>query len=230
MKKKITVPNEIAYLFAIIILAFSVCLATVADFGVSMIVAPSYILSMKFPVLTFGQWEYVTQGILFILFCLMMKRFHWTYLSSFVTCLIYGGVLDLWRLIPLFNPDVTLPGSISLGIRILLFILSIFICGIAIAIFNRTYLYPQVVDMVPRGAAKRFNIKFVYVKYAFDLIYFLLALVLSLCFFHGIKGIGWGTLVLVVVNSFVINCFMKLLDHFIEFKPIFPKFAANFDF
>ena len=66
--KKLRFSSELAYLIAIIMLAFSVCLATAADFGVSMIVAPAYILSMKFTFLTFGQWEYVTQGILFIIF------------------------------------------------------------------------------------------------------------------------------------------------------------------
>ena len=103
-KKRLHIPSEIIYVLAVVILAFSVCLATAADFGVSMIVAPAYILSIKFPVLTFGQWEWVTQAILFVIFCIIMRRFHWAYLVSFFTCLFYGAVLDLWRLIPIFNP------------------------------------------------------------------------------------------------------------------------------
>lgn len=228
--KKLKIPNEIAYVLAIIILALAVCFATASDFGVSMIVAPSYILSMKFTFLTFGQWEYVTQALLFVIFCIMMKRFHWTYLSSFITCVLYGCVLDLWRLIPLFDPNVTIPGSMNIYLRVLFFLLGMFLCSFSIAIFNKTYIYPEVVDMFPRGAAKRFNCKFFVAKYIFDATYLIIGLVLSLCFFKGIRGIGWGTLVLVVCNSFIINLFMKMLDKFVEFPPVHTKFAQHFDF
>ncbi len=228
--RKLKIPNEVAYFLAIIILAVAVCFATASDFGVSMIVAPAYILSMKFTFLTFGQWEYATQALLFIIFCIMMKRFHWTYLTSFLTCLIYGGVLDLFRLIPLFNPNVTIPGSMDIHLRILYFLLGMFLCSFSIALFNRAYIYPEVVDMVPRGAAKRFNCKFFVAKYIFDASYLIIGLVLSLCFFKDIRGIGWGTLVLVVCNGYIINLFMKLIDKCFEFPPIHNKFSQHFDF
>ena len=84
--------------------------------------------------------------------------------------------------------------------------------------------------MVPRGAAKRFNCNFFIPKYILDVTYLLIGLTLSLIFFHTIKGIGWGTLVLVAVNSFLISVFMKLIDKFFEFPPLFKKFSTHFDF
>ena len=39
-----------------------------------MIVAPAYILSLKFEFLTFGQWEYVLQSLLFIVFCIIKRK------------------------------------------------------------------------------------------------------------------------------------------------------------
>ncbi|MBR2338785.1 MAG: hypothetical protein IKA63_04890, partial [Clostridia bacterium] len=59
--KKITLPDEIVYLAATVLLALSVAMLTAADFGISMIVAPAYILSQKLGFLTFGQSEYVIQ-------------------------------------------------------------------------------------------------------------------------------------------------------------------------
>lgn len=227
--KKIRIPSEIIYVLAVVILAFSVCLATAADFGVSMIVAPAYILSIKFPVLTFGQWEYVTQGILFIIFCLIMRRFHWTYLVSFFTCLFYGAVLDLWRLIPIFNPNVTVPGSFDLWLRIVFFVVGIILTSFSIALFNRCYICPQVVDLVPQGICRKFNFKFAYVKYVFDGIYLTIGLTLSLIFFGNIVGLSFGTAIMFIINGFFISFCMEMLDKVFEFTPAFKKFAKQFE-
>ena len=68
---------------------------TAADFGISMIVAPAYLLSLKLNFLTFGQAEYVIQAGLFIILCIVLKRFKFIYLFSFATCLIYGAVITV---------------------------------------------------------------------------------------------------------------------------------------
>ena len=39
--KKINIPSEVAYVFAIITLAFAVAMITMTGFGVSMVVAPA---------------------------------------------------------------------------------------------------------------------------------------------------------------------------------------------
>ena len=69
MKKKLTIHSELVYVLSIIILSFSVAMVSAADFGLSMIVSPAYILSQKLEFLTFGQSEYVVQAFMFIIFC-----------------------------------------------------------------------------------------------------------------------------------------------------------------
>ena len=81
MNKKITIPSEIAYLFACITISFSVAMITTTDFGVSMIVAPAYILSQKI-VISFGQSEYIIQALLFILLCLILRKFKIVFLFT----------------------------------------------------------------------------------------------------------------------------------------------------
>ena len=83
--KKIKIHSEPLYALAIILLGFAVALLSSAGFGVSMIVAPAYILSLKTGFLTFGQAEYVIQSVLFVVFSCVMKRFKIVYLSSFLT-------------------------------------------------------------------------------------------------------------------------------------------------
>ena len=53
--KKITLHSEFVYFLAIVLLAFAVALLTAADFGISMIVAPAYLLSLNTRFLSFGQ-------------------------------------------------------------------------------------------------------------------------------------------------------------------------------
>ena len=66
VKKKIKVPSEAVYVASCVLLALAVAMLTAADFGVSMIVAPAYILHLKLGFLTFGQAEYVIQALFFV--------------------------------------------------------------------------------------------------------------------------------------------------------------------
>lgn len=114
-KKRIVVSSEITYILAVVLLALAVAILTAADLGISMIVAPAYLLSLKTGVVTFGQAEYIIQAGVFILLCLVIRRFRPVYLMSFVTCLVYGAVLDLWRMLPCFDPSVTAPAAWRCG-------------------------------------------------------------------------------------------------------------------
>ena len=69
MTAKIKVSSEIAYFAAIILLSLAVAILSAADFGISMIVAPAYLLSLKTSFLSFGQAEYGVQACVFALLC-----------------------------------------------------------------------------------------------------------------------------------------------------------------
>ncbi len=230
MKKKITLYSEIAYIIAILILSFSVAMVSAADLGMSMIVAPAYILSQKVEFLTFGQSEYVIQAILFIVFCVLMKKVKLVYFTSFLNCIVYGAVLDMWRkIIPVFNPAVTEPGSMSMPVRIIFFVVSSLITAIAIAMFFRIYLYPQVYDFFVKGITEHFKIDQTKFKTGFDLSCLTLSVIMTLVLFKSFVGIGIGTIILALVNGSIIGAFGKLIDKFFEIKPLFPKFAEKFE-
>ena len=146
MSRKIKISSEVTYFAAIVLLSLAVATLSTADFGISMIVAPAYLLSLKAGFLSFGQAEYVVQAIVFILLCIVLKRFRFVYFFSFGTCLIYGFVLDLWRKIPFLNPAATPPGSMNLPLRIAMFVLGMILTSFSVALFFKTYLFPQVYD------------------------------------------------------------------------------------
>ena len=227
--KKITLHSEALYILANILMALAVAMTAASDFGVSMIVAPAYILHLKIGFLTFGQCEYLVQGLLFIVFCILMKKVRLIYFSAFITSLIYGACLDLWRwAVPAFNPAVTPSSSLSIPTRVVFFVVGEILTALAVAVFFKIYLYPQVVDFFVKGVAERFHLNLTRFKWICDASMLVISAVLSLAFFRGFVGIGWGTLVLTATNSLVIGAFSRLLDRTVEVKPLFPKFATLF--
>lgn len=228
--KKRKIYSELAYLLAIAMLSFSVAMVTSTNFGMSMVVAPAYIISQKLGFLSFGQCEYLVQGTLFIVLCIIMGGFKPAYLMSFVTGLIYGTVLDFWRtVIPFFNPAVTAPGSMALGLRLLFFALGIIITGISLALFFRSYLYAQVYEFFVKSISYRYGLDRSRVKTLYDYSSLALSVVLSLLFFGRFVGVGVGTFVLAAVNGRVIGFFDRLFGKIFDFVPLFPKFSENFD-
>ena len=228
--KKIKIYSELAYVFAQLGLTFAVALMAAADFGVSMIVAPAYIASQKFTMFSFGEWSYIIQGLLFISFCIAMKKVKLIYFVSFITCVIYGYILDFWRMvIPILNPDITLPGSMNLWVRIAMFTVGEIITAFSVMLFFKSYIYPQVVDLFVKGITQRYNLNQVKFKKIFDISCLAVALILTLVFFKGFVGIKWGTIVITFINGAAISFCAKLYDKHVETVVLFPKFEKMFE-
>lgn len=228
--KKFEVKSEFAYIISIVVLAFSVAIMSAVDFGVSMIVAPAYILSLKFDFLTFGQCEYIVQALLFIVFCILVKKIKPQFFFSFITCIIYGAVLDFFRaVIPILNPSIYPPGSFNIILRVVFFIVAELLTAFAVALCFKTYLYPQVNDFVVKGLSTRFNLDRNKFKRIYDFMGLSISVLLSLILFKNIKGIGIGTVVLTLINGVLIGFFDKILSKLFEFNPMFKSFAKGFD-
>ena len=219
------------YIIAQLGLTLAVAMMAAADFGVSMIVAPAYIISQKFKFFTFGQWDYIIQGILFIVFCICMKKFKFTYFVSFITCVIYGTVLDVWRvIIPMLNPSVTPPGSMALWIRIFMFIVGELLTAFTVMLFFKTYIYPQVCDLFVKGIVEKYHLNQTKCKRIFDMCCLILSLILTLILFKDFVGIKWGTVIITLINGAIIGFFSKIYEKHFETIELFPKLAQKFKF
>lgn len=228
--KKIKIYSELLYVIALLGLPLAVAMMAAADYGVSMIVAPAYVLSLKFNIFTFGQWNYVLQGVLFIVFCIAVKRFKPVYLVSFITCVIYGIILDIWRAtIPVLNPSQTPVGSMATWMRIVLFSSGFFITAITVMFFFKSYIYPQVCDFFIKGIAQRYNLNQIKIKWIHDISYLILSILLAFVLFHSLVGVNWGTIVVALFTGVFIGLFTKIYDRFFETVPLFPKFAKIFE-
>ena len=78
MKRKNVFYNELAYVVGIVVLALGTAFMEQADFGMSMIVAPAYLIHLKvsqlLPFFSFGMSEYVFQAALLVLLSLVLRK------------------------------------------------------------------------------------------------------------------------------------------------------------
>ncbi len=227
--KKIVFYKEAAYIISLALLAFAVALIASTSFGLSMIVAPAYLLSVKLPFLTFGQSEYVIQALLFIIMCLLLKRVKLIFFTSFLSGVIYGFILDLWRHIPLLDPEITPPGSLPLHLRIICFACGILLTAFSIALAFKSYLYPQVYDFFIMAVSKKLKLGEGKFKLLFDLSFLIISVVLTFVFFGKMIGIGVGTFIAAFLNGFLISSFGKLLDRIFVFTAASEKLERIFE-
>ena len=89
--------SEIIYFIAITFMSLGIALISLSELGLSMVVAPAYIISEKIDGLTFGRAEYMVQGMVFCVFCIIKKKIKPVYFFSFFTGVLYGILIDFWR-------------------------------------------------------------------------------------------------------------------------------------
>lgn len=230
MKKKIIVHEEIMYFIAMFILAFGVAMTAAADFGVSMVVAPAYILSLKVDFLSFGAGEYVVQGALFIVMCIILKGVKLKYFFSFLSCLLYGALLDLIRaIIPFLNPANFPASGYELWQRILLLCFGMIIISYSLSIAFNVYPYPQVNDYFVKAVSTKYNKKTSSFKIVYDACFLVISVAMALILFGDLTGIGIGTVAMTLFNGWLIKLFTKINGCFLEYKPLITKGKSYFE-
>lgn len=220
MKKKVFY-TELSYLLGLLIMAFAAAFTEKADFGMSMVVAPAYILHLKIseflPWFSFGVAEYCFQGLLVVVTIFLMRRFKRSYLFSFVTAVLYGTLLDL--AMGLIAP---LPEA-AFGVRVVWYLLGTVLCSLAVSLFFHTYLSPEAYELIVKELSEKKGWNINKVKTGYDCLSVVLGILLSFSFFgFGVfEGVKWGTILCALFNGFLIGRFSKLLEHFFTFKNKF---------
>ncbi len=229
MKQKRGRIAEAAWVAAVIICGFGVCLSAKSGFGVSMVVAPAYVIYLKIsqalPWFTFGMAEYCLQGVVIIILSIVVRRFKWKYPLSFGTAICYGFALDAWR--GVFGTEV----YTQMYQRCLACAAGAVITAFAIALFLRTYLPQEGYELVVKEISDKFNLNMNKVKWIYDCSSLGTAIILMLLLFKRLsfEMIGAGTLIMTVINTPIIAMFGKILDSRFEFTSAFDSFHDNFN-
>lgn len=220
--------QELAFLLGLAALALGAALMAKGDFGMSMVVAPAYVLHLKvsqtWAFFTFGVAEYLVQALLLGLLCLVMGRFRLVYLLSFATTFLYGRMLDGFVL--LLAP---LPAGDFLS-RLLFYLPGALLCALGVALIFVTYLPPEVYELFIKEVARRHHIPLSRFKTGYDLSSCLLAVCLSFLFFglFHFEGVKLGTFLCALVTGRLVGLFDRILTKFWQFEPARPRWEAFF--
>ncbi|MBQ8310823.1 MAG: hypothetical protein IJX80_07415 [Clostridia bacterium] len=231
---KIKKSSELLWLLGIVFVALGVAICSKADLGVSMIAAPAFVVFEAIAPIwsgfSVGMTEYIIQGLMLILLCLIVRRFNWRYLLAFAVAVLYGYTLNLFlRLLGDFTVS-------EVWLRWVMLIVGDVITAFGVACFFRTYLPLTVYELFVAELAARFHLNINKTKWGFDisLLAISITLALTLCGdvstfdwstigYTAFHSIGLGTLVTTAINSPLIALMGRLLDRVFDATPRFPS-------
>lgn len=221
MEEKGTSPvfsNELAYVVGIIAVAFGVAFMEKANFGVSMVVAPAYLLYLKlspsYPFFTFGMAEYTLQAVLLVAMMIMLRKFKLSYLFSFVTAVVYGFILDfcMWSVNGIDAQPV--------WARLVMFLGGMVLCSIGISFFFHSYISPEVYELFVKEVSSHIGMDINRFKTIYDCSSCAISIAMSFAFFGmwHFEGVKLGTVFCALVNGSMIGAVSKFLESHFEFK------------
>lgn len=204
MKKK-TFYTEMAYALGIVILALGTALMEKANFGMSMVVAPAYLLHLKIsetlPFFTFGMAEYTLQAVILLLLGLMMRRFKLSYLFSFGTAVIYGLALDGVMML-----TAGLPAE-AMALRVAYYLLGMLLCSIGVSLLFHTYIAPEAYELFVKEVSAKVGMDIHRFKTLYDCVSCGIGVLLSFAFFGlwHFEGVKLGTILCALINGSIIG-------------------------
>lgn len=221
MKKRVFYA-EVAYVFGIVLVALAASMFDKADFGMSMIVAPAYLLYRKLSLVwdffTFGMAEYCVQALLIAALAVVMRRFRVSYLLSFATAVVYGLVLDgFMALLAHVSADL-------LWQRLLLYAAALLLAAAGVSLMFHTYLSPEAYELFVKEISDGFGLNINKFKTIYDCTSCAVGLLLSFIFFGFGKfiGVSWGTVVCALLNGWLIGRFSVFFERHWEFRDALP--------
>ena len=219
MKKRVFY-TELSYFIGVAIVATGTALTAWGDLGISMVVAPAFVLHLKmsqiFPWFTFGVAQYILQAALLFLMVCLLRKMKFTYFLSFLTAVLNGLILDGASALLALLPEKLL------WQRIVAYVLGDGMVCAGIALVFHTYFSPEAYEMFVMEVSKKLKFRLHTFKTVFDCLCLVVATVLSLLLLGGLQGVGVGTAVCAFLNGTMINLFSKLFERIWIFQDKLP--------
>lgn len=207
MSKTEIAKRYLIFLVGLFINSLGVAFITKADLGTSPISSIPYVLSLGFP-LTIGQFT-IGFSILLILLqiILLRKKFEPVQLLQIPVSVLFGYFID-------FSMDVLLywlaPERYTEKIVFLLIGCLILGFGVFLEVTANVVMLPGegVVRTINEIIRKEFGV----VKICVDMSMCILAVIISLCMFHGVSGVREGT----VISALLVGYISKVYGHLLK--------------
>ena len=225
---KRTFYTEAAYFIGLIALALGTALMERADFGMSMVVAPAYLICLEvsgcLSWFSFGMAEYCYQAFLIILLAAVLRGFKRRYLFSFITAFIYGNVLDaMMKAVNLIQGDGILQ-------RAACYSAGLAVCAAGVALLFHTYISPEAYELFVKEISSRFDLDIGKTKTAYDCCNCIIAIAMSFAFigFGRFEGVKWGTVLCALINGWIIGRCSRYFEKYFDFvDALRPSFRTD---
>ncbi len=217
MKKRVFY-TEWAYVLGMILLAAGTALMEKADFGMSMVVAPAYIVHLKgsevLPFFSFGMAEYTLQALILAGMMLILRRVKRAYFFLFVTAVIYGFLLNGAIYLAAF---LLAAGMVGRGA---FFAAGLVLCSAGIAMLFHTYIPPEAYELFVKEIAAQRGMDIHKFKTIYDCASCLVGVALSFLFFGWgrFEGVKAGTIFCALVNGWLIGQCAKFMEKRFDFR------------
>lgn len=227
MKKRV-MHRETAYVVAMFILSLGTAFMERADFGISMIVAPSYLLHLKLsqslPWFSFGVAEYLMQTVVLVIIMACMGRVKLAYFFAFISAMLSGVLLDICIAIVAIIP---FDGTVA---RLVYYLLGVYIGPLGVGLIMHSYVTPGAYESFVKELAPKYGIELGKFKTAYDCCSLLLGVLLSFIFFGfgNFVGIRLGTVFCALVNGTLVAFNSRLVDRYFDFEDALPKLGKFF--
>ena len=209
--------TELAYILGLVALAIGTAMMEKADFGVSMVVAPAYLVYLKvqplLPGFSFGTAEYLLQLVLLAVLSVIQRRVKLGYLFSFITAFIYGLLLDGAMGL------AAMLGASSMGVRIGLYIGGMIFCAAGVSMLFNTYISPEAYELFVKELAAKLQLPVHKMKTIYDICSCAVAICMSFAFygFGVFEGVKLGTVLCALVNGAMIGAFSRIWQRYFDF-------------
>ncbi len=213
--------TEIAYALGLVLLAMGTALMEKADFGMSMVVAPAYLMYLKLSQsvgwFTFGMAEYCLQAILLLMMSFVLRKFKPMYLFSICTAVLYGFILDVGIWLVGYLPNN------GLLYQLAFYITGLLLCSFGVAMLFHTYIAPEAYELLVKEIAAQFHKDIAVIKTVYDCCSCGIAIMMSFAFFGlwHFEGVKIGTIVCALINGWLIGRIGSCLDKRFAFCDAF---------
>lgn len=189
----------IIFIVGIILMSFGIAIVTQAGIGTSPIsslpLVSSYVTDYSF-----GETTFFINVILVILQVLILRKdFRWTIFLQIPLVYLFAIAID----ISMSNTQFLTTDHLALQIMINIFGIIVMGLGIACEVWSNIMMLPG--EGFVLAVALKSKKPFHKIKVINDVTLVILAILLSLVYFHGLKGIGLGTLISAVLTGYSVH-------------------------
>ncbi|MBT1175255.1 YitT family protein [Bifidobacterium sp. LC6] len=209
------VKRSVSMLVGLAIESFGIALITKSNLGTSPISSIAWVVTLRFPWISFGVTTFAMNAIFVLIEVLLLRRdFHAVQYLQLAVTFWFAATLDVSMLLLCwFSPDSWWLRGIGLLLGTILLAF-----GICMEVAPKLIMVPG--EGIVRAFSMVTKVRFGTVKVCFDISLIVIASVLSFIFFGRLNGLGIGTIIAAAITGLIVNFFNR---HVRFVSPVEPE-------